>query len=85
MRQYGRCCAFFYANKIVTTGEGGMVADDPRIVERAASYRNLCFKPENAYIQNLAILSDDQSSGCDRSWQLEASEFINKRSLGEFT
>jgi perosamine synthetase len=36
----------FYANKIITTGEGGMVVtDDKETAERARSYRNLCFKP----------------------------------------
>ena len=40
----------FYANKIVTTGEGGMVlTSDPRMAERAASYRNLCFRPERRF------------------------------------
>lgn len=35
----------FYANKIITTGEGGMVVtDDEEIAERARCYRNLCFK-----------------------------------------
>lgn len=41
----------FYANKIITTGEGGMVlADDPAVVERARSYRNLCFRPEQRFL-----------------------------------
>jgi perosamine synthetase len=41
----------FYANKIVTTGEGGMVlADDPGVAERARSYRNLCFRPEQRFL-----------------------------------
>ena len=36
----------FYANKIITTGEGGMVVtNDEEVAERARSYRNLCFKP----------------------------------------
>ena len=40
----------FYANKIVTTGEGGMVlTSDPRMAERARSYRNLCFRPEKRF------------------------------------
>lgn len=40
----------FYANKIVSTGEGGMVlTDDGRMAERAASFRNLCFKPERRF------------------------------------
>jgi perosamine synthetase len=34
----------FYANKIITTGEGGIVVtNDEQIAERAKSYRNLCF------------------------------------------
>ncbi|MBF0267996.1 MAG: DegT/DnrJ/EryC1/StrS family aminotransferase [Alphaproteobacteria bacterium] len=40
-------CFSFYANKIVTTGEGGMVlTDDDRLAERARSIRNLCFGPQ---------------------------------------
>jgi perosamine synthetase len=38
-------CFSFYANKIITTGEGGMVVtNDDRLAERARLYRNLCFK-----------------------------------------
>jgi perosamine synthetase len=40
----------FYANKIINTGEGGMVlTSDARMAERAASYRNLCFRPERRF------------------------------------
>ena len=40
----------FYANKIITTGEGGMVlTDNGRYAERAKSYRNLCFKQEKRF------------------------------------
>jgi perosamine synthetase len=43
-------CFSFYANKIVTTGEGGMVVtNDPSIATRAASYRNLCFHAEKRF------------------------------------
>lgn len=43
-------CFSFYANKIVTTGEGGMVlAKDARMAERARSLRNLCFRPERRF------------------------------------
>ncbi len=39
-------CFSFYANKIVTTGEGGMVlTDDGALAERLRLLRNLCFKP----------------------------------------
>lgn len=43
----GKASAFsFYANKIITTGEGGMVlTDDDLVAERARSYRNLSFIP----------------------------------------
>jgi perosamine synthetase len=35
----------FYPNKLVTTGEGGMVlTDDPGLAERCRSLRNLCFQ-----------------------------------------
>ena len=41
----------FYANKIVTTGEGGMVlTNDKNLAERARSYRNLCFQPQQRFL-----------------------------------
>lgn len=37
----------FYPNKIITTGEGGMVLmDDEELYERCKSLRNLCFSPD---------------------------------------
>jgi perosamine synthetase len=40
----------FYANKIVTTGEGGMVlTSDGEVAQRARSYRNLCFIPTDRF------------------------------------
>ena len=43
-------CFSFYANKIITTGEGGMVVTDNReIAEKARAYRDLCFKPEKRF------------------------------------
>jgi len=39
-------CFSFYANKLVTTGEGGMVVtDDDELADRLRSLRNLCFQP----------------------------------------
>jgi perosamine synthetase len=50
----GDVAAFsFYANKIITTGEGGMVVtNDPGIAERARSLKNLSFgkTPESRFI-----------------------------------
>jgi len=39
----------FYANKIITTGEGGMVVtDDERLANKAKGYKNLCFPMKGA-------------------------------------
>lgn len=43
-------CFSFYANKLITTGEGGMVlTDDPRLAEKVRSLRNLCFQHDRRY------------------------------------
>lgn len=43
----------FYANKLVTTGEGGMVlTNNEAFAQRAQSYRNLCFKPEARFLHD---------------------------------
>ncbi len=40
----------FYANKLITTGEGGMVlTNNPEYAEKARSFRNLCFRPERRF------------------------------------
>ena len=55
--QWKRCgsfgttsCFSFYANKVITTGEGGMVlTDDASLAERLRSLRNLCFAPSRRF------------------------------------
>jgi perosamine synthetase len=43
-------CFSFYANKLITTGEGGMVlTDDPILAEKARGLRNLCFLPQRRF------------------------------------
>jgi perosamine synthetase len=43
-------CFSFYANKIVTTGEGGMVVtNDEKLAERLRSLRNLCFRRDRRF------------------------------------
>ena len=40
----------FYANKLITTGEGGMVlTNELSYAEKARSLRNLCFRPERRF------------------------------------
>lgn len=48
----GHVSAFsFYANKLITTGEGGMVlTDDDAYAEKARGLRNLCFRPERRFL-----------------------------------
>lgn len=44
-------CFSFYANKPVTTGEGGMVVtDDPVMAAKLRSLRNLCFGNERRFV-----------------------------------
>jgi len=47
----GDLAAFsFYANKLITTGEGGMVVtNDNVLAERLRSLRNLCFQPPRRF------------------------------------
>jgi perosamine synthetase len=41
----------FYPNKLVTTGEGGMVlTDDAVLAERCRAMRNLCFQPGKRFV-----------------------------------
>jgi perosamine synthetase len=43
-------CFSFYANKLITTGEGGMVlTDDSALAEKARSLRNLCFQSRRRF------------------------------------
>lgn len=44
-------CASFYANKVITTGEGGMcLTDSDELAERMRRLRNLAFIPEKRFI-----------------------------------
>jgi len=81
-------CFSFYANKLVTTGEGGMVlTDDPVIADRLRSLRNLCFKPERRFYHeelgyNFRMTNLQAAIGCaqvDRMDQIVA----KKRWMGE--
>lgn len=43
-------CFSFYANKLITTGEGGMVlTDDAILAKKAQAYRDLCFQPSRRF------------------------------------
>ena len=43
----------FYANKLITTGEGGMVVtNDAELAERCRSLRNLCFRKDRRFVHD---------------------------------
>ncbi|MBF0244702.1 MAG: DegT/DnrJ/EryC1/StrS family aminotransferase [Planctomycetes bacterium] len=78
----------FYANKIITTGEGGMVlSDDSTIATRARKFRNLFFEPNRRFLHeelgyNFRMTNMQAAIGCA---QLERIEEIlaRKRRLGQ--
>ena len=79
----------FYANKIITTGEGGMVlTSNPKMAKRAESYRNLCFRPEKRFYHtelgyNFRMTNLQAAVGVAQMERIE--EFIQiKRKLGEY-
>ncbi len=44
-------CFSFYANKIITTGEGGMVVtNDPKIAEKARALKDLSHSPQRRFL-----------------------------------
>ena len=78
----------FYPNKLITTGEGGMVlTDDEKLAERCRSLRNLCFLPTKRFVHeelgwNMRMTNLQAALGVA---QLERwDEFIGiKRRMGE--
>lgn len=81
---FGELSAFsFYANKHITTGEGGMiVTDDERLAERCRSLRNLCFMPEKRFVHeelgwNFRMTNMQAALGLAQLEQLD--EFVRKK------
>jgi len=87
---FGDISAFsFYANKHVTTGEGGMVVtDDEELAERCRSLRNLCFQANKRYIHeeiawNFRITNLQAAVGLAQLERLD--EFAKKkREIGKY-
>ena len=77
----------FYPNKLVTTGEGGMiVTDDEALAERCRSLRNLCFMPQRRFVHedlgfNYRITNLQAALGVAQLEKLEAT-IRRKREIG---
>lgn len=77
----------FYANKHITTGEGGMVlTNDPRISERCKTLRNLGFKPPRRFVHdelgwNYRLTNVQAAIGLAQLEQLDA-HVAKKRAIG---
>jgi perosamine synthetase len=82
-------CFSFYANKIITTGEGGMVTTNKKeYAERAKSLKSLAFGDDNKFMHkdigfNYRMTNLQAAIGCA---QLERIDFIieNKRKIADF-
>jgi perosamine synthetase len=78
----------FYPNKLITSGEGGMiVTDDETLAERCRSLRNLCFKPEKRFVHdemgwNFRMTNLQAAVGLAQLEQLSES-VIKKRWIGK--
>ena len=87
---FGDLSAFsFYANKHITTGEGGMVVtDDAALAERCRSLRNLCFQPARRFVHeemgwNFRLTNLQAALGVAQLERLDQFVF-KKRRLGAF-
>jgi len=73
----------FYPNKLVTTGEGGMlVTDDKEIADRCRSLRNLCFQADRRFVHqelgwNLRMSNIQAAVGVAQLERFE--EFFDKK------
>lgn len=87
---FGEISTFsFYPNKLVTTGEGGMViCDDPTIRDKCQLLRNLAFEPKQRYLHeelgwNFRMSNLQAAVGVAQLERIE--EFKQrKRAMGQF-
>ncbi len=86
---YGIISVFsFYSNKVITTGEGGMVlTDDDKLADRCRSLMNLCFQPNRRFVHeelgwNFRISNLQAAVGLAQLEQLDKFLAI-KRAIGE--
>lgn len=68
----------FFANKLITTGEGGMVlTDDEQLASRCRSLRNLCFRQDRRFLHdslgyNFRLTNMQAAVGLDQIRRIES-------------
>lgn len=79
----------FYPNKLITSGEGGMVlTDDEELAERCRRIRNLCFIPERRFVHeelgsNFRMTNMQAAIGYAQLEKIDETIF-RKREIGRF-
>lgn len=81
----------FYANKLVTTGEGGMVlVRTAELAERARSLRNLCFQKKQRFLHdeigyNFRLTNLQAALGVGQIERMEQIVFSKRAIAGKYT
>lgn len=79
----------FYPNKLITTGEGGMVLTNcEQIRDRALSLRNLCFQPERRFVHdeigwNYRLTNLQAAVGCAQLENIDR-HLVKKQEIGQY-
>jgi perosamine synthetase len=82
-------CFSFYANKIITTGEGGMITtNNAKIADRARSLKSLAFGKSNKFMHtdvgyNYRMTNVQAAIGCAQFGKIE-NMISNKRKIAAF-
>lgn len=82
-------CFSFYSNKIITTGEGGMLTTNhPEIAKKACSLKSLAFGDENKFMHkslgyNFRMTNVQAAIGCGQLTKIEKI-ITKKRALARF-
>jgi len=83
-------CFSFYANKLITTGEGGMiVTDDPELADAARSLRNLCFQSQRRFYHehlgfNFRLTNMQAALGCAQLARMDEIVARKRAIAGEY-
>lgn len=79
----------FYPNKLITSGEGGMVlTDDEELAEKCRRIRNLCFIPERRFVHeelgsNFRMTNMQAAIGYAQLEKIDET-ILRKREIGRF-